>query len=115
MTKEELIQQNEILKQKLEGLDQQLKIANENVETHKKAAFETTKQMKEIQLVKDEIKREYEKLEKAYNLVAQVFDEYVRVNRNSLQQLQSLSQASVWLEQNVTQKIQNINKGVEKE
>jgi hypothetical protein len=106
MTKDEL-------EYKVRDLEQQLKISQENEETHKKASFNQSQDIKKIQLERDEIKREHEKLVKAYNGLAQIFDEYLFVSQNSLKQLEGLTQASVMLEKNVTQKIQNLNKGVE--
>lgn len=106
MTKEEALL-------KIQDLEQRLKIAEENVETHKRASFEQTKQHKELQLQRDTIKQEFEKLEKAYNIIAKLFDEYVGVFRNSLGQLSGLTQATVMLEKNITEKITNFNKGVE--
>lgn len=106
MTKDEL-------EYKVRDLEQQLKISQENEETHKKASFGQSQDIKKIQLERDELKREHEKLVKAYNGLAQIFDEYLFVSQNSLKQLEGLTQASVMLEKNVTQKIQNLNKGVE--
>ena len=106
MTKDEALN-------KLQDLEQQIKIAQENVETHKRASFEQTKQLKELQLERDTYKREIEKLEKAYNFIAQLFDEYVNVFRNTIGQLNGLTQATVMLEKNLTDKIKNFNKGVE--
>lgn len=106
MTKEEAIS-------KVQDLEQRLKIAEENVETHKRASFEQTKQVKESQLERDTYKREIEKLEKAYNFIAQLFDEYVNVFRNTIGQLSGMTQATVMLEKNLTDKIKNFNKGVE--
>lgn len=106
MTKDEL-------EYKVKDLEQQLKISQENEETHKKASYQQVQDLKKIQLERDTIKQDYEKISKAYNGLAQLFDEYVQVSRNSLQQLQGLTQASAMLEQNVTQKIINFNKGVE--
>lgn len=94
-------------------LENRLKIAEENVETHKKASFEQSKHLKELQLQRDTIKRDYEKLEKAYNFIAQLFDEYNTVFKNTIGQLSGLSQATVMLEKNLTEKIKNFNKGVE--
>lgn len=106
MTKEEALL-------KVKDLEQRLKIAEENVETHKRASFEQTKQVKDIQLQRDTIKKEFEKLEKAYNFVAQLFDEYANVFRNTIGQLNGITQATVMLEKNLTEKIKNFNKGVE--
>lgn len=120
MTKAELEQQvlkyeKEINKLKLnnEDLQLKLKIAQDNVETHKRASFEQTKEVNQAKKIKDEAQLESQKLENSYNLLAQIFDEYVSISRNTLKQLEGLSQASVMLEKNVTQKIQNFNKGVE--
>lgn len=113
MTKDEILLELKKVQRINEDLQNQLKIAKEEVETHKRASFEQNKVDKEKQLERDTIKQEYEKLTKAYNGLAQLFDEYVQVSRNSLQQLQGLTQASAMLEQNVTQKIINYNKGVE--
>lgn len=113
MTKDEILLELKKVQRINEDLQNQLKIAKEEVETHKRASFEQNKVDKEKQLERDTIKQDYEKLSKAYNGLAQLFDEYVQVSRNSLQQLQGLTQASAMLEQNVTQKIINYNKGVE--
>lgn len=98
---------------KIEDLEQRLKIAEENVETHKRASFEQNKKQKELQLERDTMKQEVEKLEKAYNVIAELFDEYIQTSRNYLKQFELLSKASVMLEQNLTQKIKNFNQGVE--
>lgn len=113
MTKEQLELKLLKYEQEIESLEQRLKVAEENVETHKKASFDQTKELKEIQKVKEEVIQEYKKLEVGYNALAQIFDEYVTISRNTLQQLQGITQASAMLEKNVTQKIQNLNKGVE--
>lgn len=113
ITKEQLQQKLSLLDYKVKDLEQKLKVAQEEAETHKRASFEQNRKEKEKQLERDTIKQDYEKLTKAYNGLAQLFDEYVQVSKNSLQQLQGLTQASAMLEQNVTQKIINFNKGVE--
>ena len=112
MTKDEILLELKKVQRINEDLQNQLKIAKEEVETHKRASFEQNKVDKEKQLERDTIKQDYEKLSKAYNDLVQLFDEYVQVSRNSLQQLQGLTQASAMLEKNVTQKIENFNKGV---
>ena len=112
MTKDEILLELKKVQRINEDLQNQLKIAKEEVETHKRASFEQNKVDKEKQLERDTIKQDYEKLSKAYNGLAQLFDEYVQVSRNSLQQLQGLTKASVMLEKHITQKIENFNKGV---
>lgn len=113
MTKEELLKE---LKKKdyiIRDLEQRLKISQENEETHKRASYQQVQDVKKIQLERDEIKREHEKLVQAYNNLAKIFEEYLKVSQNTLKQLEGLTQASVMLEKQITQKIENINKGVE--
>lgn len=112
MTKDELQIQLSKLNKKTSDLEQKLKIAEENVETHKRASYDQNKLVKETILEKDSIKINHEKLTTAYNELVQLFDDYVQVSRNSLQQLQGLTKASVMLEKHITQKIENFNKGV---
>lgn len=113
MTKDELLKVLDKKDYIIKDLEQRLKISQENEETHKKASYQQTQDVRKIQLERDEIKREKEKLVEAYNGLAKVFDEYLMVSKNTLKQLEGLTQASVMLEKNVTQKIENINKGVE--
>ena len=113
ITKEQLLKELNKKDYTIRDLEQQIKISKENEETHKKASFNQVQDVKKIQLERDEIKKEHEKLIQAYNGLAQIFDEYLFVTKNSLQQLEGLTKASVMLEKQITQKIENINKGVE--
>lgn len=113
MTKEELLKELDKKDYIIKDLEQQLKISQENEETHKKASYQQVQDVKKIQLERDEIKREHEKLVKVYNGLANIFDEYLFVSQNTLQQLEGLTKASVMLEKQITQKIKNLNEGVE--
>ena len=111
MTKQELETKIQFLENKLSDTQQALKISQEEVETHKRASYEQNKKEKDKQLERDKYKIELEKVTIAYNEMATIFDEYVMVTRNALQQLKGLTKASVMLEENLTQKIKNFNKG----
>lgn len=111
MTKQELETKIQFLENKLSDTEQALKIAQEEVETHKRASYQQNKQEQDKQLERDKYKMELEKVTIAYNEMAQIFDDYIKVTRNSLKQLEGLTQASVMLEDNLTQKIKNFNKG----
>lgn len=118
--KKSSFEQQKIIKEKEKELENKqdlelsLKIAREEVDTHKKASFEQNKKMNEMQLERDTIKKQYESVTIAYNEMAEIFEEYVKTTRNSLKQLEGLAQSSVMLENNITQKIKNFNKGDKK-
>ena len=111
---QKIIREKEIDIGKKQDLELSLKIAREEVDTHKKASFEQTKKMNEAQLERDTIKKQYESITIAYNEMAEIFEDYVKMSRNSLKQLEGLAQASVMLEKNITEKIKNFNKGDKK-
>lgn len=111
---QKIIREKDIDIGKKEELELSLKIATEEVDTHKRAAYEQTKKLNEVQLERDTIKKQYESVTIAYNEMAEIFEDYVKMSRNSLKQLEGLAQASVMLENNITEKIKNFNKGDKK-